>query len=73
MPALVLRLPDSDNLFTIEIAYISKAKGPKYNLFSTYEKEFYAILVAVKKWQHYLWGQHFIIKIDQKALQHLFL
>ena len=31
------------------IAYISKAMGPKYQLLSAYEKEFYAILFAVKK------------------------
>ena len=53
------------------IAYISKAMGPKYQLLSAYEKEFYAILFAVKKWQHYFLGQHFIIKTDQKALKHL--
>ena len=55
------------------ITYISKAMGPKYKLLSAYEKEFYAVLFAVKKWQDYLWGQHFIIKTDQKALQHLLL
>ena len=55
------------------IAYINKAIGPKYKLLSAYEKEFHAVLFAVKKWQHYLWGQHFIIKMDQKALQHLLL
>ena len=31
------------------IAYISKAMGPKYQFLSAYEKEFYAILFAVKK------------------------
>jgi len=35
--------------------------GPKYQLFSAYEK----------KWQHYFLGHHFIIKTDQKALKHL--
>ena len=52
------------------IAYISKTMGPKYQLLSAYEKEFYAILFAVKKWQHYFLGKHFIIKTDQKALKH---
>jgi len=53
------------------IAYISKAMGPKYQLLSAYEKKFNAILFAVKKWQHYFLGQHFIIKTNQKALKHL--
>ena len=53
------------------IAYISKAMGPKYQLLSANEKEFYAILFAVKKWQHYFLGQHFIIKTDKKTLKHL--
>jgi len=45
----------------LQIAYIGKAMGPKYQLFSAYEK----------KWQHYFLGHHFIIKTDQKALKHL--
>ena len=35
------------------IAYVSKSMGPKYQLLSAYEKEFYAILFVVTKWQHY--------------------
>ena len=53
------------------IAYISKAMGKKYQMLSAYEKEFYVILFAVQKWQHYFLGNHFIIKTDQKALKHL--
>jgi len=44
------------------IAYISKAMGRKYQMLSAYEKDFYAILFAVRKWQHYFLGNHFIIK-----------
>ena len=40
-------------------------------MLSAYEKEFYAILFAVQKWQHYFLGNHFISKTDQKALKHL--
>jgi len=46
------------------IVYISKAMGKKYQMLSAYEKEFYAILFVVRKWQHYFLGNHFIIKTD---------
>jgi hypothetical protein len=49
------------------IAFTSKAMGKKNHLLSAYEKEFYVILFAVRKWQHYLLSQHFIIKTDRKA------
>ncbi len=38
---------------------------------STYEKEFFTILLAVTKWKHYLSPQPFIIKIDCESLKHL--
>ncbi|KAL0398579.1 UNVERIFIED_CONTAM: Retrovirus-related Pol polyprotein from transposon.6 [Sesamum radiatum] len=36
------------------IAYLSKALAPKNLGLSTYEKEFFALLLAVTKWKHYL-------------------
>jgi len=30
-----------------------------------------AVVFAVQKWEQYLLGQPFIIKIDQKSLKHL--
>jgi hypothetical protein len=53
------------------IAFISKFMERKYQLRSANEKEFYAILFASKKWQHYLLGRYFTIRTDQKALKHL--
>jgi hypothetical protein len=53
------------------LAYISKALGPKAQGLSTYEKEGYAILLAVEHWRPYLQHSEFIIKTDKKILIHL--
>ena len=38
---------------------------------SMYDRELMAVVKAVQKWRHYLLGNHFIIKIDQKCLKFL--
>lgn len=38
---------------------------------STHVRELYAITSAVRKWRHYLLGQHFIILTDHKSLKDL--
>ena len=38
---------------------------------STYEKEYFAILLAVDSWRHYLMQNEFVIHTDQKNLVHL--
>ncbi|KAL0446254.1 UNVERIFIED_CONTAM: Retrovirus-related Pol polyprotein from transposon.6 [Sesamum latifolium] len=53
------------------IAYLSKALSPRNLGLSAYEKEFLAILQAVKKWKHYLVGHHFIIRTDHQTLKHI--
>ncbi|KAL2230686.1 UNVERIFIED_CONTAM: Transposon Ty3-G Gag-Pol polyprotein [Sesamum indicum] len=53
------------------IAYLSKALAARNLGLSTYEKEFLALLLAVTKWKHYLLGNHFIIKTDQRSLKHI--
>lgn len=53
------------------IAFVSRALGPKAQGLSTYEKECFAILLAVDHWRPYLQHLEFIIKIDQKSLIHL--
>ncbi|XP_075674861.1 uncharacterized protein LOC142644061 [Castanea sativa] len=53
------------------IAYHSQTlKGNKLSL-STYEKEFLALVVAVKKWRPYLLGRPFVIKTNHQSLKYL--
>lgn len=52
-------------------AYINKAFSERNALLSTYERELLAIMFAVKKWQHYLSVQPFVIRTDQKSLRYL--
>lgn len=52
-------------------AFISKALGPRWQGLSVYEKELLATVCAVQKWEQYLLGSHFLIKIDQKSLKRL--
>lgn len=53
------------------IAYVSHALGPKAQGLSTYDKEFFVIMLAVDHWRSYLQHSELTIKIDQKSLIHL--
>ncbi|KAL0320117.1 UNVERIFIED_CONTAM: putative mitochondrial protein [Sesamum radiatum] len=53
------------------IAYLSKSLATKNVGLSTYEKEFLALLLVVTKWRHYIQGNHFIIKTNQKSFKHI--
>lgn len=53
------------------IAFISKGLAPRHMALSVYERELLALIFAVTKWPHYLLGQRFIVKTDQKALKYL--
>uniref|UniRef100_A0A2N9IRD5 Chromo domain-containing protein n=1 Tax=Fagus sylvatica TaxID=28930 RepID=A0A2N9IRD5_FAGSY len=53
------------------IAFHSQALKGKNLLMSTYEKEMLALVIAVRKWKHYLLGRKFIVRTDQKSLQYL--
>ena len=53
------------------VAYLSQGLPPRAQTKSTYERELMAIVLAVQKWRHYLLGQHFIIRADQKSLRFL--
>lgn len=45
------------------IAFTSQALGPRNQALSTYERELIVIVHAIKKWQNYLQGHHFVIKL----------
>nr|KAJ0228165.1 hypothetical protein LSAT_V11C100046520 [Lactuca sativa] len=53
------------------VAFYSQVLGVKNRLKSIYEKELMAIVLAVKRWRHYLMGRHFLIRTDQRSLKYL--
>lgn len=52
------------------IAYISKSLGPEQQALSVYERKLLAVVYAVQKWGADLSHKPFIIKTDQKKLDH---
>ncbi|PKI43232.1 hypothetical protein CRG98_036378 [Punica granatum] len=53
------------------IAYFSeKLSGASLN-YSTYDKEFYALIRALETWEHYLLLKEFVIHIDHESLKYL--
>ncbi|XP_074299023.1 uncharacterized protein LOC141630031 [Silene latifolia] len=53
------------------IAYLfEKLNGARLN-YSTYDKEFYAIVRALDHWSHYLRPKPFILHSDHEALKHI--
>eukprot|EP00253_Pinus_taeda_P029193 PITA_29193 len=51
------------------IAYFSEKLNDAKKKYSSYDKEFYAVVQALKKWQHYLMSKEFILYSDNHALQ----
>jgi 5-bromo-4-chloroindolyl phosphate hydrolysis protein len=51
------------------IAYFSEKLNEAKEKYSTYDKEFYAIIHALKKWRHYLISKEFVLYSDNHALQ----
>lgn len=65
---------DKGKMVKHPVAYLSRKlstaeMNPK--LYSVYEKEFLAIVHALKKWRHYLLGRHFTIYTDHEPLVYL--
>jgi hypothetical protein len=51
------------------VAYYSEKLDDAKLKYSTYDKEFYAIIQALKKWRHYLIPKEFVLYSDNHALQ----
>jgi hypothetical protein len=51
------------------IAYFSEKLNEVKIKYSTYDKEFYAVIQALKKWRHYLVPKEFVLYNDNHALQ----
>jgi hypothetical protein len=51
------------------VTYFSEKLNEAKVKYSTYDKEFYAVIQALKKWRHYLVPKEFILYNDNHALQ----
>jgi hypothetical protein len=51
------------------VSYFSEKLNETKRKYSTYDKDFYAIIKALKKWRHYLVPQEFVLYSDNQALQ----
>ncbi|WRX11626.1 Integrase [Theobroma cacao] len=53
------------------IAFFSEKLNDARLKYSTYDKEFYAVIRALDHWSHYLLPKEFILYYDHEALKHL--
>jgi hypothetical protein len=53
------------------IAYFSEKLNDSKKKYSSYDKEFYAVVQSLKKWRHYLMSKEFILYSDNHALQYI--
>ena len=51
------------------VAYESKKLNRAQQNYSTYERELFAIIYALCKWQHYLYGAQFEIVFDHESIK----
>ena len=53
------------------IAYFSEKLNDSKKKYSSYDKEFYAVVQSLKKWRHYLMSKEFILYSNNHALQYI--
>ena len=53
------------------VAYFSEKLNETRRKYSSYDKEFYAIVQALNKWRHYLMSKEFVLYSDNHALQYI--
>jgi hypothetical protein len=51
------------------ITYFTEKLNEAKQKYSSYDKDFYAVIQALKKWRHYLMPKEFILYTDNHALQ----
>jgi hypothetical protein len=51
------------------VSYFNENLNETKRKYSTYDKEFYAIIQDLNKWRHYLVPQEFVLYRDNQALQ----
>jgi len=53
------------------LAFFSEKWSDSRKKYSTYDKEFFAIIRALEHWTHYLIANEFILHLDHKALKYI--
>eukprot|EP00253_Pinus_taeda_P026745 PITA_26745 len=53
------------------VAFFSEKLNESRQKYSSYDKEFYAVVQALRHWRHYLLGNEFVLFPDNSALQYV--
>jgi len=53
------------------VAFFSEKLNESRQKYSSYDKEFYAVVQALRHWRHYLLGNEFVLFSDNSALQYV--